>query len=160
MYVDIDTLNALGLTIEDREEERIALLVSIHERDYLDLCLSVPLSVALTDTTKDDERFTNLSNVGTLEVDGITIRTKGIAAGANYYIYYHYLLQKFQDVSSSGVTVQLPENSKQLDPERYLISLNNYATDASRECITAIELDEDTYPEYDYSDGLDKMYFF
>lgn len=145
MLVTIDTLNSFNLTIEDdaAHSATIAAIVEKHERDYFDACMSVGLSDVFTEDTKDDERFLFIRNSQVID----DIRTKGLDYGVNHYIYYWYLGEAFNAQSQSGITVQNPENSVQVNPNIRLNELWDKAVLAQEDCYYCID-----NGDYDYSE--------
>ncbi len=153
MLVTITTLNSYGLEIAAGKSALIESLIDNNERDYLDAAMSVDLSELLTDATKTDERFTVL-------LDGFvheSKRVKGLIYGANHYIYALYLAKQYESISSSGQTVQAPENSKQLDPQLKYNALYNAASYAATQIANYIDDNPDTYPEYTGASGISEM---
>lgn len=159
MLVNIDTLNAYGLEIKDdgnsNNSDTIDALVENYERDYLDMCLSVPLSDQLTDDTKGDDRFKALIDQALFDDD--QCRSIGLDKGANYYIYSLWIKRQFEEVSGSGTTVLKPENSIQLNPRYHYREIYNVASEASRMCISIINENITDYPEFTEAKGLSKI---
>ena len=156
MFVTIESLNAYGLKIKDdnnsNNEDTIDTLVSNHEREYLDMCLSVGLSEKLTDATKSEDRFIALINQVAFR-DG-RCRSIGIDKGANYYIYSLWLKKQFEDATSSGVTVIDPLNGVNVDPNVLYRRIHNTAADASIMCLELISENISAYEEFTESEGL------
>lgn len=143
MLVTVQTLNALGLETPRDKEDKVAALVGVHERRYLDRTLSVPLSEELQESALSDQRFVDLLSS---KVDG-DVRMLGLSAGANYYVYYWFLLDKYNDVNAAGTTVQTPKNATYVSPAKYLSEIYNQASEASSAAALYVSSNRETYPE-------------
>lgn len=143
MIVTISTLNALGLEVPIGETDKIINLVTQYEADYFRLCLSAGLANVFTEATKDTARFTALRESSIVD----EVYLLGMDYGVNYYIYFYYLLDKYQDISNSGITVLKPHNSVQLSPNPKLNKLWNKAVEACIGCRYYIEENVDNYAE-------------
>lgn len=154
MIVTVETLNANGFDISDNpdNQELIPLLVSQYEKRYFDLCLSEGLSDVFTEETKDDERFTSLRESSLLDESvcygfDFIKRVEGMDRGVNAWIYYHYIVYQYKNVSPSGVILPLPENGERVDPNQLVRQIYSIAELAQHGCIAKIKENENLYPE-------------